>query len=96
VVEIVRTMSIFILLGKRWGIAPQADEHPFLWARRAKAWGIAHSAHPAAIELRQRFFSGAGDPRDFAWLVAWSLNGFPRLLLDRLQARRVHQHQRGR
>jgi hypothetical protein len=67
-------------------IAPQADEHPFLWARRAKAWGIAHSAHPAALALRQRFFSGAGDARDFAWLVAWSLNGFPRLLLDRMQA----------
>ncbi len=67
-------------------VQPNPDERHTEWAQRAKEWGAAHPTHPASIDLKQRFFSGGGEPRDFAFLLMWSMNGFPRLLLDKLQA----------
>jgi hypothetical protein len=65
---------------------PSPEEHYTEWSRRAKGWGIANPAHPASIDIKRRFFSGVGDARPFAFLMTWAMNGFPRLLLDKLQA----------
>jgi hypothetical protein len=65
---------------------PTPEESHTDWARRVKAWGVENHTHPAAAELQARFFRGAGDAREFTFLVMWAMNGFPRLLLDKLQA----------
>ena len=67
-------------------VKPLPEEHHREWGRRAKEWGIANPTHPASNEIRQRYFSGLGDARDFVFLMKWSMNGFPRLVLDKLQA----------
>ena len=50
--------------------------------------GVGHRESHASrlLEIKQRFFSGVGDARAFTFLITWSMNGFPRLLLDKLQA----------
>jgi hypothetical protein len=66
-------------------LAPDDTERE--WALKAREWGMANPAHPVSVELKRRFFSNPEmDARPLTWLLAWSMNGQNRVVLDRMEA----------